>query len=409
MMDENQIENQIEHEQAGEHGMDTGAYAMPEGLADDSTTDDDGQDFDDGEAPEARLEYLSGAMEALLFMHDKPVTVSKLRALIDPTLPIKHYRQAMETLREDYRRDSRGLEIVEVSDGLQIRTKPHMAPVLRKLVKTTPLKLTAAMMEVLSVVAYKQPVTKDEIDQIRGVDCGYLLRTLMDKKLIRITGRSELPGRPILYGITHDFLELFNLKDVTQLPPLHEIEAMVAASEVGDEDTQVAELEEFGKMVDASVGHVLFDDSKLDDELEAIRGVIDEVSTSTEYLDYQKAHERYVNKAEALRTDGKTEEEILEALGPEPVAPWHAAKEEANAEAEHAPDEALIAAAEAAQEERHEELLQTATEGLEVEIEMAQINQEAAFSVELSTAEPTESTESAEPAAPTNDSAFELP
>ncbi len=262
---------------------------------------------------------LTASMEALLFMHDKPVSLPRLRALIDKTVPLSQYRRLIQALKEEYQKDHRGIEISEVSLGLQLRTKPLMAAVLRNLVKTQPLRLTSTMMEALSVVAYKQPVTKDELDQIRGVDCGYLLRTLMDKKLVRMEGRSELPGRPILYVTTHEFLELFCLKDLGQLPPLREIEGMVAQAEVGLEEEDLMRLAEFGGMVDASLGTILFDDSKLDTELDAIRSTIEGIRTSTDYIEGQKAQERWRMKAAEMRAQDATDEQIFEKLGPEPV------------------------------------------------------------------------------------------
>jgi hypothetical protein len=177
-------------------------------------------------------------------------------------------------------------------------------------------------------VAYKQPVTKDELDQIRGVDCGYLLRTLMEKKLILMEGRSDLPGRPILYATTHEFLELFCLKDLSQLPPLREIESMVAQAEVGLEEEDRQRLAEFGGMVDASLGTILFDDSKIDEELDSIRSTIEGIRTSTDYLENQKAQERWRMKSAEMRAQGATDDEILEKLGPEPVIAVTEAKAE---------------------------------------------------------------------------------
>lgn len=122
----------------------------------------------------------------------------------------------------------------------------------------------------LAIIAYKQPVIKDDVDQIRGVDSGYMLRNLMEKKLIKIIGRSELPGRPMLYGTSHEFLEIFNLKDLKALPPLHEVEAMVAASEAGIEDEEKDAFDKFNELVKSS-STVLFEEGGLDKTIEDIR------------------------------------------------------------------------------------------------------------------------------------------
>lgn len=299
-------------------------YAKTEGLLDDcfeaeavSAEEEASVPTRLAEMPEERQSEIMAEMETVLFMSDRPVGLPRLRAIIDRETPLSVFRALMVRLREDFARDHRGVEIGEVSLGFQLRTKPHMSAVLRKMVKTQPLKLTGPNMECLAVVAYKQPVTKDELDRIRGVDSGYILRALMEKRLIRIVGRSDLPGRPMLYGTTHEFLELFSLRDLTGLPPLHEVESMVAASEVGADEDEKRALEVFGQMV-VNQTQVLFDDSKLDGELEEIRAQIASVPTSTPYIDEQKRAEK------------------LAAAQPSPE---------------------LMAAAEAAQAERHAEMI----------------------------------------------------
>lgn len=350
------------------------------------------------EAPEERLPlsqelraHISAAMETLLFMSDKPVSLPKLRSLIDPELALSTYREIMTELRSEFSREHRGIEIAEVSLGFQLRTKPQMATILRKLVKTTPLKLTSTMMEALAVIAYKQPVTKDEIDQVRGVDCGYLLRNLMEKRLIRIAGRSELPGKPILYGTTHEFLELFSLKDTKSLPPLHEIESMVAASEVGVEEREQKDMQEFGKMVDSSLSTKLFDDSMIDDELENIRKSIESIPVSTRFIDEQKAKEKLLGKLAELSTKGLTldlegneipleaapednKDRLLEQLSQK----FHS-KQEENIARDHAPSPELIAAASQAQQERLAETVSA------LAIDLPEENEPAAEIKELET------------------------
>lgn len=263
----------------------------------------------DAEAPldlsEEQQAHITAGIETVLFMSDKPVSLPKLRATINNEVPLKAYRVLMARLRTEFAKDHRGIEIAEVSLGFQLRTKPHMASVLRKMVKTQPLKLSAATMEVLAIVAYKQPVPKDELDQIRGVDSGYVLRNLMEKRLVKIAGRSDLPGKPMVYSTTHEFLELFNLKDTASLPPLHEVEAMVAASEVGFEEKTQRVMEEFGKMVQNS-SKILFDDSQLDGELEQLRSEIANIRTSTNFIDLQKEKEKLKSRLDELSNQGLT-------------------------------------------------------------------------------------------------------
>ncbi|HRK03123.1 MAG TPA: SMC-Scp complex subunit ScpB, partial [Oligoflexia bacterium] len=225
------------------------------------------------------------------------------------------------------------------------RTKPHMASVLRKLVKTTPLKLSPTNLEVLAVVAYKQPVTKDELDQIRGVDSGYVIRNLMEKRLVRIIGRSELPGRPMLYGTTHEFLELFSLKDLKALPPLHEVEQLVAQSEVGDEQAEQAALQDFGVMVEKS-DKILFDDNGIDIEVESLRAEIAAIPISTAFIEEQKAQEKRSAKLIELAAQGLTLDENDNVVAIEALKPN-----------EHLPSPELQRAAELAMNERHLEAI----------------------------------------------------
>ena len=252
-----------------------------------------------------------------------------------------------------------------------------MAAVFRKMVKTQPLRLSPATMEVLAIVAYKQPVTKDELDKIRGVDCGYVLRNLMEKRLIRIAGRSDLPGKPMVYGTTHEFLELFNLKDENALPPLHEVEAMVAASEVGFEEKTQTVMEEFGKMV-ASSEKVLFDDSKVDEELESLRSEIANISTSTPFIEEQKAKEKILQAGGSITTT------TIVSDSPDVAVQVTADAIETTETttlalpvAEHQPSAELEAEAEGARMQRHAEMIAQALSEASMQSEVAVVNAEA--------------------------------
>lgn len=269
--------------------------AVKEGLLD-LTEENAGEEDGEGEEQASRLSeqergFITAAMETVLFMSDRPVTLSRLRSVIDREIPLPEFRKAMRALREEFSRDHRGVEIAELGHGFQLRTKPLMGAVLRKMVKTQPLKLTPTSMETLAVIAYKQPLTKDAIDRIRGVDSGYMLRNLMEKRMIRIAGRSELPGRPMLYSTSHEFLELFNLKGVEDLPPLHEIESMVAESEVGEESEEEQALRDFTTMVTRD-DKVLFEEGGLDTQIEELRKEIAAIPTSTEFLEQQRQREK---------------------------------------------------------------------------------------------------------------------
>ncbi|HKY64675.1 MAG TPA: SMC-Scp complex subunit ScpB [bacterium] len=131
--------------------------------------------------------------------------------------------QALEDLAAEYRtQDQRGIVLTEVANGWQFRTKPENAAILQQFYQPKPTKISKPSLETLAIVAYKQPITRVEIDLIRGVDSGGVLKTLLEKNLVRIVGKKDEPGKPMLYGTTQDFLELFQLKSLQELPTLKE-------------------------------------------------------------------------------------------------------------------------------------------------------------------------------------------
>jgi segregation and condensation protein B len=159
-----------------------------------------------------------GAMEALLLSTHHPLTAGRLAELLDleATRPV---RKAIQQLNEEYASAGRCFRIEQVAGGYQILTLPEYGDVLKKLhQKEGDAKLTKAALETLAIVAYKQPILRADIEAIRGVACGETVRSLMEKHLVKIAGRAEEPGRPILYGTTKRFLELFGLNSLKDLP-----------------------------------------------------------------------------------------------------------------------------------------------------------------------------------------------
>lgn len=189
---------------------------------------------------------LQAAVEATFFMHHKPVTVAKLRELINPEIAEDDYRTAVSNLMASYFDESRGIELAEVAGGFQFRTKAEHKDIVRRMYQIAPMKLTNAMLEVLAIVAYNQPLTRELVDKIRGVDSSHLVRVLLDKKMLRIAGKSDDIGRPMIYATSKEFLELFGLRDLSALPSLRELEEMLPANEVGtisEEEALSAEME----------------------------------------------------------------------------------------------------------------------------------------------------------------------
>ncbi len=178
-------------------------------------------------------------LEAALFAAARPVTVEELQAL-DPDATLADVRAALDQLREHYDFDGHGVEVVELAGGYQILTRPAFAAAIERaqLTARQP-KLTAAMLETLAVIAYRQPVGRAEIEEIRGVSASGVLRSLQERGLIEVVGRSEGLGRPLLYGTTPLFLELLGLPDLANLPRADELTIALRAPEpavVGPDD-----------------------------------------------------------------------------------------------------------------------------------------------------------------------------
>ncbi len=169
------------------------------------------------EAPsESKLESI---VESLLFASDKPLGLAEIKRLLGER-DGKKVTAALASLTE--RRKGTGIEVAALSSGWHLRTNPENADWVSKLLVGRPVRLSRATLETLAIVAYRQPVTRPEVDDIRGVDCGPVLKTLLDRGLVRIIGKKEEVGRPMLYGTTPEFLRIFNLRDLSELPTLRE-------------------------------------------------------------------------------------------------------------------------------------------------------------------------------------------
>jgi segregation and condensation protein B len=221
-----------QEEQAGQRGNVGGATAdQTDDAADDSqlldpqdgTAIDDADDSDDAAegtdadataAPAVNL----AALEALLLSTHHPLTAGRLAELLDleTTKPL---RKSIKALNEQYASTGRSFRIEQVAGGFQILTLPEHGDLLKKFhQKEVDAKLTKAAIETLAIIAYKQPILRADVEAIRGVACGETIRSLMEKRLVKIAGRAEEPGRPILYGTTKRFLELFGLNSIKDLP-----------------------------------------------------------------------------------------------------------------------------------------------------------------------------------------------
>lgn len=166
------------------------------------------------------------AIEALLFASSDPLSADALRDLLSSAeeVPVALDRvdTALEALRARYAGEGAGIQLVEIGGGWEFRTRAELADYVRQLFKQPPVRLTRAALEVLSVVAYRQPCTRADVEDIRGVDCSRVLRALLERGLIRIIGKADDIGRPLLYGTSPQFLEFFGLNSLGELPTLRE-------------------------------------------------------------------------------------------------------------------------------------------------------------------------------------------
>jgi len=182
-----------------------------------------------GEKAESPLSGLKGILEAILFVSGEPLSVDRLLGVVEGVSRAE-LMSALRALQADYATEGRGLQLVEVAGGFQVTTRPDCAPWIKRLERAKEgAKLSRSAMETLAIVAYKQPVVRAEIEQIRGVDSTGVLQTLLERRLIRIVGRKDAPGRPIMYGTTRQFLQAFGLKDLSDLPALRDIKELKEA------------------------------------------------------------------------------------------------------------------------------------------------------------------------------------
>jgi segregation and condensation protein B len=182
------------------------------------------------------LAQVRAVLEALVFASPQPITPKEIARVLQG-VPREDWQGQLAELQADYGRDDRGLQIVEIAGGFQVTTRPEYNDWVRELLDPrTPTRLSIQALETLAVIAYKQPVTLPEIIELRGVKSGGVVKTLLEKRLIRIMGRKEVVGRPILYGTTKQFLLHFGLRDLDELPKIEEF------AEVLGEEVDVAGL-----------------------------------------------------------------------------------------------------------------------------------------------------------------------
>ena len=180
---------------------------------------------------QTQTEYTKGIIESILFVSDKPVTVEQFKQVMEE-VPVADIEQTMQALKEEYAQKVGGMILAEIAGGYQMLTNPSNASYIRNFYKTrTKEKLSRPSLETLAIVAYKQPVSRADIEIVRGVNSDGVMAHLLGKALVKIVGRKEVAGRPFLYGTTKEFLEYFGLKSLEDLPKLEEFPLLSAQSE----------------------------------------------------------------------------------------------------------------------------------------------------------------------------------
>lgn len=228
-------------------------------------------------------------VESVLFTTDKPISIALIKQAFKGTnVKSKDIREALHALSEEYLTTDRGFTLDEIAGGFQLRTKPDNVKYLRQSVKARPFKLSGPALEVLSIVAYKQPTTKAQIDEIRGVESGHLLRALMEKHLLTFGERSDLPGKPMFYETTRKFLEIFGLRNLQELPSLHEIDQLIPEG-IGAEEAKKETLSDLTGQLSQEVASSY---SVGEEELLKITDELSTITTSSDFFEQEKQRMR---------------------------------------------------------------------------------------------------------------------
>jgi segregation and condensation protein B len=173
-------------------------------------------------------------VEAVILGTPEPLSAQRVAEVVPYAKPAK-IKKLVDELNAEYIAQGRAFEIVEVAGGYQVRTLPEFANQLQQIQPQRPLRLSKAALETLAIVAYKQPVTRGDVEDVRGVDAGAVMRSLLERKLVKLAGHKEVPGRPMLYGTTRRFLEVFSLESLEDLPSLRQLEELAPRAESAED------------------------------------------------------------------------------------------------------------------------------------------------------------------------------
>jgi segregation and condensation protein B len=262
----------------------------------------DPADEDDAEEPKEFVEHerMLSILESLLFSTDKPIGLGLMRQLFKGTnIRKREILRGLELLAADYADGRRGVSLEEVAGGYQLRTKQDNTDFLRRLAKVKPFKLSGPALETLAIVAYKQPIPKAEVDQIRGVESGHLMRSLMERGLVSFAGKGEdLPGKPMLYGTTRKFLETFGLRNIKELPTLAEIDQLLPDG-IGADTEEKETLADITDRLSQEVRDGGYTEGE--GELVNLSEEIQAINTKSEFFEQEKIRQREERDRERAR------------------------------------------------------------------------------------------------------------
>lgn len=257
-------------------------------------------------------EHAESIVESMLFATDKPVSVHSIKLVFKGTnVKGDKIRKILSKLALDYASGHRGITLEEVPGGYQLRTKIENMNFLKRTLKARPFKLSGPALEVLAIVAYKQPLIKHEIDEIRGVESGHLLRALMEKNLVTFAGKSDLPGKPMQYVTTKKFLEIFGLRNLKELPTLTQIDELLPEGIHEDDDIKNTKLSSITDSMAQNREEMSY--SQGEEELTKLTEELSEITTSSDFFEKEKQRQKEkkdFEKAQNIREALELGEEV---------------------------------------------------------------------------------------------------
>jgi segregation and condensation protein B len=180
---------------------------------------------------------IKGAVECLVFASDAPLRAERIAEVLE--VEKSRVSECLRALAEEHSVRKGGIALEEVAEGFQFRTRPEYSEWVRRLMKNRPFRFSRAALETLAIIAYRQPITRAEIEYLRGVDSGGVLKTLLEKRLVKILGKKDVPGRPMIYGTSREFLEFFALRSLSELPTLKEFSELPVETLQGEDVSAV--------------------------------------------------------------------------------------------------------------------------------------------------------------------------